>query len=1344
MLSVAPFEHGEYWKEGAAPKLPLTNYPWPDVINLGPDPFMKKSPTLIPFHGAALTPMLVALAFFLSVLQSKAINASGQFVDVRQPDGRQITVRARGDEFCHWYEDADGFAIVLNQGQYLYAVVDAKGGLVPSQSLVGRDDPRVAGLPKNARPTAKFIAAERGKFLAPIAAAAPVPGIAPVGTVKNLVILCRFSDHTLGVHTRPPADYDVIFNNVGGDAVLAPTGSVKDYYKETSYGTLTLNSTVIAWVTLPQTEAYYGNGTSGLQGSYPANAQGMIRDALNAADPIVNFGQFDADNDGYVDAITIIHSGYAAETGGGGGNWMWSHRWSLFALPGGKWTSSDVNGGGVNVKVFDYHTEAALWGTSGNAITRIGVIAHETGHFFGLPDLYDTDNSSEGIGSYCLMANSWGFDQSQRYPPHHSAWCKMQLGWVTPQNITPGVYNVPRAETVPFAYRVTNGFPSGEYLLIENRQPTGFESIMPQGGLTIWHIDENKADNKSEGYFGQSGWPGNNNHYKVALLQADGAYHLENNINRGDAGDVFHGGAGGISSIGPATSPNTGRYQGGTIATTGIQISGISASASNMMFTFSIVGAGNAPAITGFSPGSGASGAGVTISGTNFTGATSVKFNGVTATFTVNSGIQISATVPATATTGPISISTPNGTAGTTSNFVITTSIPNDNFAGAQTLTGTNGTANGGNVSATKEVGEPNHAGNAGGASVWYQWTAPASGATTFDTEGSTFNTTLAVYTGGGVNALTGVASDDDSGTGALSLLAFNAVAGTTYRIAVDGLNGASGSITLHWRGQPVPGSSNDGFASARVLTGDSGSVADNSSTATKEPGEPNHVGNSGGKSLWYQWTAPNSGAATFDTAGSSFDTLLAAYTGTAVSTLTTLAANDDVNGGVQSLISFNAVAGTTYRVAVDGYNGAAGSIVLNWAVSTVSPVIFNFSPASGNAGTIVTIAGTNFTGVSSVRFNGVSAAYSVNSQTQIVATVPGGASTGPIIVTTGNGTAASALNFNVTGGSANDNFANASILIGSSGTIAGANVDATIEFDEPYHGANEGGASVWYRWTAPSSGPAIVDTLGSEFDTLLGIYTGSTLSTLLLVGGDDDTATNTQSAVTFLAVGGTTYSIAVDGYNDGFEISVGLITLHWALLANNDAFASATVLTGVNAVTNSSNVGASKELGEPNHAGDVGGRSIWFRWIAPTNGVVVISTLGSSFDTLLGVYTGATVATLVSVAANDDFTDLTSQVSFNAVSGTTYWIAVDGYGGGSGGVVLSLSVLPKVQIRQAANNVVFSWPASYSGYTLQSTPAMTETSVWSNVTPAPVNTGGSLMVTNSAGAGQKFFRLSK
>jgi PKD repeat protein len=126
----------------------------------------------------------------------------------------------------------------------------------------------------------------------------------------------------------------------------------------------------------------------------------------------------------------------------------------------------------------------------------------------------------------------------------------------------------------------------------------------------------------------------------------------------------------------------------------------------------------------------------------------------------------------------------------------------NDAFANAQQLTGVAQTVTGGNLGATKEAGEPNHAGNAGGASVWYRWTPAVPGPTTIDTCGADFDTTLGVYTGSSVGALTQVAASDDNaavcGTNAAqSAATFTAHAGTAYRIAVDGWDGASGSIAL-------------------------------------------------------------------------------------------------------------------------------------------------------------------------------------------------------------------------------------------------------------------------------------------------------------------------------------------------------------------------------------------------------------------------------------------------------------------------------------------------------------------------------------------------------------------
>jgi hypothetical protein len=156
----------------------------------------------------------------------------------------------------------------------------------------------------------------------------------------------------------------------------------------------------------------------------------------------------------------------------------------------------------------------------------------------------------------------------------------------------------------------------------------------------------------------------------------------------------------------------------------------------------------------------------------------------------------------------------------------------------------------------------------------------------------------------------------------------------------------------------------NDDFVNAQTITGASGSINATNEFATKEAGEPTHepLGNLGGKSVWYRWTAPVSGSATLNTAGSNYDTLLAVYTGSSVDALAAIVKNDDdPNGGTTtSSVQFNAVSGTTYQIAVDGFNADQGNITFNFtlpgnATPTPTPtpgpntVQFALSTASAN-----------------------------------------------------------------------------------------------------------------------------------------------------------------------------------------------------------------------------------------------------------------------------------------------------------------------------------------------------------------------------------------------------------
>ncbi len=189
------------------------------------------------------------------------------------------------------------------------------------------------------------------------------------------------------------------------------------------------------------------------------------------------------------------------------------------------------------------------------------------------------------------MANSWGFDGSQNHPPHMSAWSKYILGWITPTVVSSsGTFSLRQACDNKDMLMINEGYPSGEYLLIENRQPCGFETAIGQGGLVMYHIDSNA--NNFVGYPQQPEWPQNANHYKVAVLQAESSYGLEKGLDRGDSRDIFH--AGDVFSIGPdGTSageayPNTKSYQDGNIIDTGVTILNIGAAGETMTFDVSI------------------------------------------------------------------------------------------------------------------------------------------------------------------------------------------------------------------------------------------------------------------------------------------------------------------------------------------------------------------------------------------------------------------------------------------------------------------------------------------------------------------------------------------------------------------------------------------------------------------------------------------------------------------------------------------------------------------------------------------------------------------------------------
>jgi len=390
------------------------------------------------------------------------------------------------------------------------------------------------------------------------------------GTFNILAILIQFSDKPA---QATATSFDtLLFTN--------QQGSLRHFYNAVSYGhfdVVTVNlPSQVGWATAPQTYAYYCNNANGT-GLYPNNSQRLCEDVVNLIDPLVDFSDYDNDNDGVVDGILLIHTGPGAEMTGLNTD-IWSHQWVVNA-----YTVLD------GVRISSYSIQPEYWFDPGDM--TCGVYCHEFGHILGLPDLYDTTPSSGadsyGIGLWSLMAyGSWNgslmshggsYYYSGDSPAEFDAWCRLQLGFAAESTLTENVtgLNFGNVESGGNIYRINvDGASGNEYFLLENRQKTSYDSYLPGAGLLIWHIDETQTDNNDRWFPGYT----SNGNYMVALEQADGLFELEQKNDQGDAGDPFPGSTS-KTSFSPLTTPSSDSYAGDNTATV---ISNISPSASTM------------------------------------------------------------------------------------------------------------------------------------------------------------------------------------------------------------------------------------------------------------------------------------------------------------------------------------------------------------------------------------------------------------------------------------------------------------------------------------------------------------------------------------------------------------------------------------------------------------------------------------------------------------------------------------------------------------------------------------------------------------------------------------------
>ncbi len=361
-----------------------------------------------------------------------------------------------------------------------------------------------------------------------------------------------------------------------------------------------------------------------------------------------------------------------------------------------------------------------------------------------------------------------------------------------------------------------------------------------------------------------------------------------------------------------------------------------------------------------------------------------------------------------------------------------------------------------------------------------------------------------------------------------------------------------------------------DNFSNRVVVTTLQGTGSGNNLNASRELGELKHAGKTGGKSVWLTWRAPASGVVTFNTSGSRFDTLLAVYTGTNLTTLTSIASDDDSGGFLTSKVVFNAHVGTEYQIAIDGLNGASGDIVLNWNLDiTLNPIPIITSMSAGQtvgAGEQVSFA-VSVDQVVSFQWYLDGLPLPAGQQSAINITNVQLANVGlyyvrlmaagleiyskPIslqINRTDNSINRSAVATDKFADVINQAASGATILRakaqvlrtaapsrGYSGTQMFTSYGGSTEPGEPMNCGIPGGASVWFAYQAPINGTLYINTDGSDFDTTLGVYTGNgtDFASMISVACDNNSGANGKtSAVRFQAAAGTTYYISVDGMN--------------------------------------------------------------------------------------------------------------------------------------------------------------------------------------------------------------------
>lgn len=344
---------------------------------------------------------------------------------------------------------------------------------------------------------------------------------------------------------------------------------------------------------------------------------------------------------------------------------------------------------------------------------------------------------------------------------------------------------------------------------------------------------------------------------------------------------------------------------------------------------------------------------------------------------------------------------------------------------------------------------------------------------------------------------------------------------------------------------------SNDTLANATILSGTNVLQAASTINATVEPGEPAHAGTAAAHSIWFSWTAPDSGSSIVDLKGSVSGTRVAVYVGKYLNTLSVVSSNSFANADGTGRCLFKTTPGAVYDIAVDA-STTPGQVQLSlqFTKSFFPPQIIapprDLSVLEGGTALFqVTVSSDSITSyqwrVNNAPINGATnASLSLTNVSQVQA------GRYEVVVTNEGGTATASANLTVNLRPANDDFGRRAVLTGSSTTVSGTDQFATSEPGEPSH-AGWPSTSVWWTWTAPTNGQAVVTVANFTGNQVLAVYSGNSLTDLKLVASN--AWFSTPLSVQFPVSSSTAYQIAVAGANGSagtFDLNLSFTALNF------------------------------------------------------------------------------------------------------------------------------------------------------------------------------------------------------